>query len=86
MIKVTRLNGEVMYLNYVQILYLESIPETKIMMMNGRYYLVQDSIESICEQVRTLLGDLVWFQNKAIGGGLTDSEPSEQEKPRTTNL
>lgn len=64
MIKVTRLSGEVMYLNYVQILYVESIPETKIMMMNGKYYLVKDSIESICEQVDNLLGDLVHFRNK----------------------
>lgn len=41
MIKVIRLNGEILYLNLFQIEYMESIPETKIKMMNGNYYLVK---------------------------------------------
>ena len=36
MIKVTRLNGEELFLNYFQIEYLESIPETKIKMMTDK--------------------------------------------------
>ena len=39
MIKVTRLNGEELFLNNFQIEYLESIPETKIKMMNGDFIL-----------------------------------------------
>ena len=50
MICVERLNGEVLYLNWIQVELIEKIPETKIRMMNGDYYLVKDSVESIEEQ------------------------------------
>lgn len=56
MIKVTRLNGEVLYLNIFQIESMESIPETKIKMMNGYYYLVKDSEDSVIEQIKKLFG------------------------------
>ena len=52
MIKVTRLNGEILYLNYFQIEYIETIPETKIKLVSGNYYLVKDTAESVMEQVR----------------------------------
>ena len=52
MIRVTRLSGEVLYLNVLQIESMESIPETKIKMMNGYYYLVKDTAESVVEQLR----------------------------------
>lgn len=64
MIKVVRLNGEIIYLNYFQIQFMETIPETKIRMVNGDYYLVKDSVESIMRQVKELLHDCVAFQNK----------------------
>ena len=53
MIRVTRLSGEVLYLNVLQIESMESIPETKIKMMNGYYYLVKDTADSVVEQLRT---------------------------------
>ena len=52
MIKVTRLSGEVLYLNILQIESMECIPETKIKMMNGYYYLVKDAADSVMEQLR----------------------------------
>ena len=52
MIKVVRLNGEELYLNVLQIESMESIPETKVKMMNGDYYLVRDSADSITDQIR----------------------------------
>jgi len=52
MIRVTRLSGEVLYLNVLQIESMESIPETKIKMMNGYYYVVKDTAESVMEQLR----------------------------------
>ena len=52
MIRVTRLNDEVLYLNIFQIECMESIPETKIKMMNGYYYLVKDTADSVVEQLR----------------------------------
>ena len=47
MICVTRLSGEIIYLNWLQVEYIECIPETKIRMINGDYYLVRDSVESV---------------------------------------
>lgn len=65
MIKLVRLSGEVIYLNYFQIEYIESIPETKVRMMNGSYYLVKDSVESILQQVTVFMHDCVSFEGKA---------------------
>ena len=65
MIKVTRLNGEELFLNYFQIEYLESIPETKIKMMNGDFYLVKDTVESILRQIEDFLHRCVAFENKS---------------------
>ena len=56
MIKVTRLSGEILYLNIFQIESMESIPETKIKMMNGYYYLVKDSEDSVRKQIREWFG------------------------------
>jgi len=57
MIRVTRLSGEVLFLNIFQIESMESIPETKIKMMNGYYFLVKDSADSFIEQIRTFIID-----------------------------
>ena len=61
----TRLNGEELFLNYFQIEYLESIPETKIKMMNGDFYLVTDTVESILRQIEDFLHRCVAFENKS---------------------
>jgi flagellar protein FlbD len=55
MIRLTRLNGEIFFVNYFQILYLESIPETKVRLANGDYYLVRDTVESILLQVQEMM-------------------------------
>ncbi|ANU49617.1 hypothetical protein ADH76_08655 [Enterocloster clostridioformis] len=57
MIKVIRLNGEALLLNFFQIESVEMIPETKIKMMNGTFYLVKDSAESITQQVKEAMRD-----------------------------
>ena len=57
MIKVIRLNGEALLLNFFQIESVEMIPETKIKMMNGTFYLVKDSTESIIQQVKVFMKD-----------------------------
>lgn len=61
MIKVIRLSGEILYLNFLQVEYMESIPETKIKMMNGDYYLVKDTVDSIIQQVTGFLNKCVTF-------------------------
>ena len=65
MIKVIRLSGEVLYLNLFQIEYMESIPETKIKMMNGNYYLVKDTVDSIIKQEAGFLNNCISFEDKS---------------------
>ena len=65
MIKVIRLNGEILYLNLFQIEYVESIPETKIKMMNGNYYLVKDTVDSIIKQEAGFLNNCISFEDKS---------------------
>ena len=65
MIKVIRLNGEILYLNLFQIEYMESIPETTIKMMNGNYYLVKDTVDSIIKQEAGFLNNCISFEDKS---------------------
>ena len=65
MIKVIRLNGELLYLNLFQIEYMESIPETKIKMMNGNYYLVKDTVDSIMKQASGFLNNCINCEDKS---------------------
>lgn len=64
MIKLTRLSGEIIYLNYMQIQYMETIPETKIKMVNGDFYLVKDTVDSVLRQVAGFLRSCVIFEDK----------------------
>jgi flagellar protein FlbD len=67
MIKLTRLNGEIFYLNYIQILSLESIPETKIRMTNGDFFLVRESIDHIIEETQDYLRSVLTGNAMAEG-------------------
>ena len=49
-----------------QIEYIETIPETKIKLVGGNYYLVKDTAESIGEQIKAFLADCI------TGTGLSD--------------
>ena len=68
MIRLTKLNGEEIFLNYFLVLYIRRIPETKIKLANGDFYLVRDSVESIIRQVQDFLGNCLSFQNKLHDG------------------
>ncbi len=64
MVKLVRINGEAIYLNIFEIEHIEQIPETKICMMNGRYYLVNDTVESIIDQMKDFLSECIAFRDK----------------------
>ncbi len=51
MIMLTKRNHEKFLVNHLQIEYIETIPESKIVMMNHDYYLVRESIEEIIERI-----------------------------------
>ena len=44
---------------------MESIPETKIKMMNGNYYLVKDTVDSIIKQEAGFLNNCISFEDKS---------------------
>ncbi len=47
MIKLTKINGQPLVINLDQIEFIESIPESKISMMNGRYHVVSENMDEI---------------------------------------
>jgi flagellar protein FlbD len=51
MIELTQLNGTAFVLNSNLIETVENIPETKILLTNGKYYLVSEGKEEIIEKV-----------------------------------
>lgn len=50
MIMLTKLNEQPFLLNCAQIEAVELIPESKIVMMNGKFYIVKESAEEIIEK------------------------------------
>lgn len=51
MIKLTKLNDEEFVLNSDQIETIEQIPETKIVLMNKDFYIVQETIDEILDKI-----------------------------------
>ena len=52
MIVVTKMNGERFLVNHSQVEGIELIPESKVVMMNHDYYLVQESAEEIIRRIQ----------------------------------
>ncbi len=53
MIVLTKRNQEKFLVNHLQIECIESIPESKITMMNHDYYLVCESVDEIIDKIQT---------------------------------
>ena len=51
MIVLTKRNQEKFLVNHLQIEYIESIPESKIVMMNHDFYLVRETAEEIIDKI-----------------------------------
>ncbi len=51
MVELTKLNGELIMINPSQIEYVEVIPESKIIMMNGRYHIVTENTDVIKDKI-----------------------------------
>ena len=51
MIVLTKRNHEKFLVNHLQIEYIETIPESKIVMMNHDFYLVRETVEEIIEKI-----------------------------------
>lgn len=51
MIELTRVNDTIFYLNCNEIERIELIPETAIILLNGKTYIVKNSAEEIIERI-----------------------------------
>ena len=76
-IQLTKINGEKILVNPVQIEFIESIPESKIIMMNDRYHIVSESQEEIMELSSEFYKGLVEI-NRGFVGIKKDSRETEE--------
>ena len=51
MIQLTKRNNDKFLLNHLQIMSIETIPETKIVMMNHDFFLVKETLDEIVEKI-----------------------------------
>lgn len=63
MIFLTKLNGEQILINSLQIESIDLIPESKIIMMNGRFYIVKESAEEIIQKTIEYNGKIHCYNN-----------------------
>lgn len=66
MIRLTGLDGSILYINYFQIMFIELIPETKVVLTNGRYYLVKDSIEAVQKKIEAFIHGCITLENRDL--------------------
>lgn len=67
MIELTKLNGNPVLINPNQIEYIELIPESKIVMLNGKYHIVEENKDEIIEKV-------IRFNQRCLSKCLQDRE------------
>lgn len=61
MVHLTRLNGEDFILNCRHIERIEMIPESKVILTNGKYYIVEESTDEIIKRVIEYNGKIQSF-------------------------
>ncbi|HCO28151.1 MAG TPA: flagellar protein FlbD [Lachnospiraceae bacterium] len=64
MIKLTKLNNAQIVLNEEQIEYIEIIPESKVIMMNGKFHIVKESADEIIQRVIAFQKEIRPFEEK----------------------
>ncbi len=51
MVEFTKLNGDMILINPFQIEYVELIPESKVIMMNGHFHIVKENEDEIIRKI-----------------------------------
>lgn len=64
MIKLTKLNNDVFVVNSNQIESIELIPETKVVLMNKDYYLVQENVDEIIDKIIEFNGKIATLNRR----------------------
>ena len=83
MIELTKINGELIVVNSRLIEYIVAIPETKIIMNNGRYHLVMEPPQEIIRKVIAFEQKVAegWVKmNCWMAGEYIANTPEEEEK------
>lgn len=78
MIKLNKLNGIEILVNSDQIEYVESIPESKLVMMNGEYLLVTDTKEAIIDKVAEFKRRCYSREEDIIRERMLDGDPVKE--------
>ena len=81
MIKLTRIDGTEIFLNHLNIQWIECIPDTTITVMNGARIIVKEKIEEVLDLIRTQLRieqqmNLDSSENQFINSRLENEEKS----------
>ncbi len=63
MIKVTRFNGKVFYVNAELIEFIESTPDTVISTTTGKKIVVSETVEEVIERIIEFRNKIVCFKN-----------------------
>ena len=77
MIELTQLNGTRFILNCDLIETIENIPETKVTLTNGKFFLVRENREIIMRKVVTF--KQLIFKHAAVGGGRRPGKTSQKQ-------
>lgn len=64
MIEVTRLNGTVYYVNPHQIEYMETNPDTTLIMLSGKRLVVQEDYQSLINKIVDYRKEIGAFKNE----------------------
>ena len=66
MIKLTRTNDVVFYLNSNEIERIELIPETALILLNGKTYIVKESIDEVIRRIREFNRKIHYQYKKSV--------------------
>lgn len=76
MIRMTRLSGEEIFVNARQIECIVKIPETKVILLTGKYYIVKEEPEEIVRRAVHFEGKILADARREIERGLA-GEPEQ---------
>ncbi len=79
MVRLTKLSDEKIVLNSSQIECIETIPESKIIMMNHDFYIVKESVDEILKKIIVYNAKVYDFRKKimVISAGNNDEDEEE---------
>lgn len=80
MIILTKLNGKEILVNSDQIEYIETIPESKIVMMNSEYLLVTESKDTILKRIVEFKKNCYSMEEEIVRKNLTPIEIDDSGK------